>query len=172
MNQYFEKESWKIIAQSDLPYLPTPQDIIEKSFMFVDSNQHLKATRKLIDLGSGDGRVIIHASEKYGMDTTGIEINRELIESTTKKINEKGLGSICRVIENDLYNYPVSEFDLIFCFVLPTNHKYFRHVVENIRKNSIIISIRWPLDDYESLITKISMIENPDGYSVFFYKRN
>jgi SAM-dependent methyltransferase len=169
LGEYFKKESWKIIAQTDLPYLPTSQIVIEEVFKFLSEKELLKDKKTLIDLGAGDGRVIIYATEKYGFMTTGLEINSELIQSTQEKINQLNISEKCQVIEADLYDFDISHQDIIFCFILPSSHNYFKHVIENIRPGAIILSIRWAMDVFSDFWEKSYVINIPEEVPVYIY---
>ena len=57
-------------AEKLAPYYPTPLTVVEK---MLDLGA-LKAGEKMFDLGSGDGRIVIMAAQKYHADATGVEI--------------------------------------------------------------------------------------------------
>src|SRR5262245_17694578 len=69
------------------PFLPSPQLVVEKMLEVA----HIKPGEMVYDLGSGDGRIIITAAQKYKANAVGIEISEILCKSATKKINELGL---------------------------------------------------------------------------------
>src|SRR5580692_5797470 len=69
------------------PYYPTPQSIVERMLDLVQ----LKPGEKMFDLGSGDGRIVIMAAQKYRADATGVELDQDLVESSTAKIRQLGL---------------------------------------------------------------------------------
>src|SRR5579872_4137523 len=65
-------------SQSDdqlAPYYPTPQIVVDKMLQLGG----LKAGEKMFDLGSGDGRIVIMAAQKYKADATGVELNASLV---------------------------------------------------------------------------------------------
>ncbi len=149
---YYQSDRWKIIAQTDLPYLPTPAEVIEQIFVFLRQHKLLQSRKSLIDLGAGDGRVILLAAQEYGLRSVGLEINKELIRSVEKKIQNKNLIQKCEILERDLYDFDVSTFDIVFCFVLPSSHRHFRHVVEHFKEDALVISIRYDLNDFGDLL--------------------
>lgn len=62
-----------------IPWMTTPKHICELAFKkhksFVSSNPHLSSKPlKVIDLGSGDGRLVI-AAARQGYHATGFEVN-------------------------------------------------------------------------------------------------
>ncbi len=174
LQEYYKSESWKVFAQSQLPFLPTPFEAIEAIFSFLDNKGILKPTSLLIDLGAGDGRVIIYASEKYGIPSIGVEINVGMIEATQKIIKEKNLEQICKMLEGDLYDFDVSKADLIFSFALPTNHRYFEKIIRNIKEGAYFISIRYDLDQFNMYWSEKHEIIIPhlEHFKSFVYKKH
>src|SRR5512132_1467239 len=69
------------------PYYPTPETIVQKMLQLGG----LKAGEKMFDLGSGDGRIVIMAAEKFQADATGIEIDEALCKQSLIKIRKLGL---------------------------------------------------------------------------------
>src|ERR1700732_5018560 len=64
------------------PYYPTPQTVVEKMLQLGG----LKAGEKMFDLGSGDGRIVIMAAEKFHANAVGVELDKELSRESTDKI--------------------------------------------------------------------------------------
>src|SRR5438445_509764 len=60
------------------PYYPTPQIIVEKMLQLGG----LKAGEKMFDLGSGDGRIVIMAAQKFKADATGVEFDDSLFNQS------------------------------------------------------------------------------------------
>src|SRR5271166_1353380 len=69
-------------AEKLAPYYPTPETIVEKMLQLGG----LKAGEKVYDLGSGDGRIVIMAAEKFHADAVGIELDKDLCRLSTDKI--------------------------------------------------------------------------------------
>ena len=64
------------------PYYPTPQIIVEKMLQLGG----LKAGEKMFDLGSGDGRIVIMAAQKFKADATGVEFDDSLFNQSMARI--------------------------------------------------------------------------------------
>ena len=136
---------------TEVPYLPS-------------NNQYKKAIDKLditfndkvLDIGSGDGRVLIYASKKYPKSTfVGVEKNRLLvIYSQIKKLilNRKNLEFVCA----DVHNFDISEFDKIYIYLLPefidtillTNKK-------SLKKGCTVVSLHYCLGKEFSKLNNI-----------------
>src|SRR5579885_1381650 len=80
------------------PYYPTPETIVERMLQLGG----LKAGEKMYDLGSGDGRIVIMAAQKFHADATGVELDKDLAKKSNEKIRQLGLEKNARIISGDL----------------------------------------------------------------------
>src|ERR671918_481665 len=69
------------------PYVTSPQQIVDKMLEAVE----LKPNEILYDLGSGDGRVLITAVQKFNAKAVGVELDEKLAKATSEKIEKLGL---------------------------------------------------------------------------------
>src|SRR5262249_4219322 len=79
------------------PYMPSPQAVVERML----EAARVKPGEMVYDLGSGDGRVVITAAQKYKANAVGIEISEVLCRSTIKKVNSLGLSSQVKIIHDN-----------------------------------------------------------------------
>ena len=93
------------------PFFATPQTVVDKMLQLGG----LKAGEKMFDLGSGDGRIVIMAAQKYKADATGVELNESLYRQSMDRIKTLGLASTARVIHGDLLQQDYSSADLLPC---------------------------------------------------------
>ena len=116
------------------PYYPTPETIVAKMLQLGG----LKAGEKMFDLGSGDGRIVIMAAQKFHAQAVGIELNKELCKLSTDKIRKLKLEASCnlsyhcgaplagiraaktaRIVNGDLLKQDYSLADLITVYLFP-----------------------------------------------------
>jgi predicted RNA methylase len=97
------------------PYYPTPQTIVEKMLELGG----LKAGEKMFDLGSGDGRIVIMAAQKFHAEAVGIEIDRDLWKQSMDRIRKLGLEKTARIVNGDLLQQNYSSADLVTVYLLP-----------------------------------------------------
>src|ERR1700677_3471747 len=74
-------------AQKLAPYYPTPETIVQKMLELGG----LKAGEKMYDLGSGDGRIVIMAAQKFHAEAIRVEIDRDLWKQSMDRIRKLGL---------------------------------------------------------------------------------
>ncbi|MBI2028933.1 50S ribosomal protein L11 methyltransferase [Candidatus Gottesmanbacteria bacterium] len=91
------------------PYVPTPQKYIDIMFEFAN----LKKGESFMDLGCGDGRVVI-AAAKIGAKAYGVEINPFLYLLSKFNIQKNGVGKGAQVFLSNLYSVDFSKYDIIF----------------------------------------------------------
>src|SRR5437763_16936862 len=91
------------------PYYPTPDTIVRKMLELGE----LKAGEKMFDLGSGDGRIVIMAAQKFDADATGVELDNDLWRQSSDKIRTLGLTKKARIIHGDVLKQDYSSADLI-----------------------------------------------------------
>ncbi|MEI9814603.1 MAG: methyltransferase domain-containing protein [Acidobacteriota bacterium] len=82
----------------------------------------LKAGERMFDLGSGDGRIVILAAQKYKANGTGVELNPSLVKQSSDRIKQLNLTNSARIIEGDLLKQDYSSADLITVYLLPVGN--------------------------------------------------
>src|SRR5271169_2293722 len=75
------------------PYYPTPETIVGQMLRLGG----LKAGEKVFDLGSGDGRIVIMAAQKFHADAVGVEIDTDLCRQSLARIAKLGLERSARI---------------------------------------------------------------------------
>jgi protein-L-isoaspartate O-methyltransferase len=132
-------------AEKLAPYYPTPQIIVEK---MLDLGG-LKTGEKMFDLGSGDGRIVIMAAQKYHADATGIEMDDDLYRQSMQKIRSLGLEKTARIIHGDIFKQDYSPANLITVYLLPVSNDKVRPLLEKqLKKGTRVVSHDFPFRDW------------------------
>jgi protein-L-isoaspartate O-methyltransferase len=97
------------------PYYPTPETIVQKMLQLGG----LKAGEKVFDLGSGDGRIVIMAAQKFHADAVGVELDKDLCKQSLAKIQKLGLEKNAHILNGDLLKQNYSSADLVTVYLLP-----------------------------------------------------
>ncbi len=166
-----DNSSYKLSCLEDLPYMATPIDVIEDTFNYLVENQKIHPFCRLIDLGSGDGRISDFCSQNLHLKSVGIEIDKEFITESRSQIRKQHLGHYCKVIEADLYEQNLSAFDLVFMFLIPTSHPYFNHVLNSAKSGTIFINTRWPLNYFDSYWKSSHTLQKTPEFPIYLYEK-
>src|SRR5215468_5683246 len=80
-------------AENLAPYIPTPQVVVERMLLA----GRVKVGEMVYDLGSGDGRVVITAAQKFGARGVGVEGQPDLCRQARIRIQSLGLSERVQV---------------------------------------------------------------------------
>lgn len=97
----------------DVVYLPTPPELVNKMLdMAAVTPQDY-----VIDLGSGDGRIVI-AAAKRGARALGVEYDGPLVELSTRLAASERVGDKARFVQADLFQSDFSQATVLTMFLL------------------------------------------------------
>jgi len=156
-------------AEKLAPYYPTPLTIVEKMLELGG----LKPGEKMFDLGSGDGRIVIMAAQKYQADATGIEVVDDLYKQSMEKIRSLGLQKTARIIHGDISKQDYSPASLVTIYLLPSSNDKIRPLLEKqLKKGTRIVSHDFPFRDWTPE-KEITIEDDGEGrsHTLYLYKR-
>ena len=122
-------------AASELPsvsgYLPTPLSVVDRML----EAARVQSGERVYDLGSGDGRIVIRAAQKFGAMGLGIELEPGLCKLARARINEAGLEKQVVIVEGSFFDQDLSKADVVTVFldaramprIKPLVEKYLHH---------------------------------------------
>ena len=102
----------------DAVWVPTSPELVEKMLDMA------KVTKEdfVIDLGSGDGRMVI-AAAKRGARALGVEFNPDMVKLAQQLAKEAGVADRATFVQGDMYQADISEATVLALFLLPENLK-------------------------------------------------
>jgi predicted RNA methylase len=120
------------------PYYPTPETIVDKMLQLGG----LKAGEKMYDLGSGDGRIVILAAQKFHAEAVGVELDKDLVKQSTARILKLGLDKNAHILNGDLLKQNYSSADLVTVYLLPdaVNNKVQPLLDRQLKKGARIVA--------------------------------
>ena len=129
----------------DVVWVPTPQVLVEKMLDIA------KVTPQdyLIDLGSGDGRLVITAA-KRGLRSHGIEYNPDMAELARKNAAQAGIAERATFATADLFETDLSQAQVITMFLLPTLNEKLRPRILDLKPGTRIVSNSFTMGDWKA----------------------
>ena len=100
---------------SKLPYVPTPQIVVDEMLKMAG----VTAKDFVMDLGSGDGRMIITAARTFKASGVGVDIDSKLVDLSNKQAKADGVGDRVKFIEQDMFKADISKATVVTLYVLP-----------------------------------------------------
>ncbi|MFN0100750.1 MAG: SAM-dependent methyltransferase [Bryobacteraceae bacterium] len=110
------------IGQRMAPYVPSPQEIIDRMLEVA----HAKQGDTVIDLGCGDGRILITAVQKFRARAIGIEIDPKIAAQASDTILKLGLQNRARVVRADVFDADLSQADVVTLYLTTSFNEKLR----------------------------------------------
>jgi len=151
-------------ALKGAPYVPTSKKQLEK----ILKNIHFKKGCQLVELGSGDGRLVRYAAKKYNVKGIGIEINPLLVWWSTFLSRREGTSKQVHFIKKNIFNYSLTDTDYLYIFLMPELIiKLVPKFKKELKKGVIIISHGFKIIGFEKLLIHV---EPDKTFSTYYYK--
>jgi len=121
----------------DTPYVPTPQVVVNRMLELAQ----IKPGDTVIDLGSGDGRIMITAAQKYGARGFGVELNPRLVLSSNEEAQRAGVADRVKFLQQDLFKTDFREADVLTLYLLPDVNMVLRpKILAELRAGTRVVS--------------------------------
>lgn len=127
-------------------FVPSPHDVVKKMLELADVSK----TDLLVDLGSGDGRILIAAAEKFGCRATGYEIEKGLVAQSQKKVAERKLKSLVTIEQQDIFKADFKDANVVCVYLLPKQLEKLLPQLERLKPGTRIVSHQFPIPGIET----------------------
>jgi precorrin-6B methylase 2 len=127
----------------DAVWVPTPDALVHKMLDMA----RVGPGDYLIDLGSGDGRLVI-AAAKRGARALGIEYNAELVELSRRNAEAAGVAAAARFVRADLFETSFSEATVVTVFLPPSINLRLRPKLLALRPGTRVVSNTFNMGDW------------------------
>jgi len=144
----------------DVPYVPTPQPVVDAMLQVAKVNKN----DVIYDLGSGDGRIVITAAQKYGTRGVGIDINPERIEEANANAQKAGVTDQVQFRQQDLFKTDLSEATVITLYLLPDVNLRLRPELLKLKPGTRIVSHAFDMGDWKPQQTL-----QVDGKTIYYW---
>jgi protein-L-isoaspartate O-methyltransferase len=112
------------------PYIPSPQIVVERML----EAARVKPGEVVYDLGSGDGRIVITAAQRFGARAVGVELRADLCRATQARVKQLGLQDKVTVIHGNLLKVDLSPADVVTLYLLTSSNERLRPILERALK--------------------------------------
>jgi len=108
-------------AQADevewrVPFITTPGEVVERMLELAGTG----SGDLVVDLGSGDGRIVIIAAQKYGARGLGIELDQRLVEKSRANARAANVADRVRFVQGDVLAAEISQATVVTVYLLPS----------------------------------------------------
>ena len=128
----------------DVVWVPTPQVVVDQMLAMAE----VTAQDRVLDLGSGDGRLVITAAQR-GATAHGIEYNPDLVKLSRRNAEAAGVSERATFEEADLFAKQISEAEVVTLFLLPSLNEKLRPQLLDFEPGTRVVSNTFLMGDWE-----------------------
>jgi predicted RNA methylase len=147
-------------AENLAPYIPTPQVIVDKMLEV----GRVKPGDIVYDLGSGDGRIVITAAQKFGAKGVGVEIRPDLCRKAKERIKSLGLEDRVSMVEGSALRVDLSSANVVTMYLLTSSNERLKPNLEKyLKPGARVVSNEFPIKGWkpvEVLVVQTGNIEH------------
>jgi hypothetical protein len=129
------------------PYVPTPQHVVERMLRMAAVNDK----DFIVDLGSGDGRIVITAARQFGARGLGVDISEQLVDQATTAAHRERVADRVQFLRQDAFKTDIREASVLTLYLLPNILLELRpRLLAQLKPGARIVSHDYNLGDWES----------------------
>lgn len=128
----------------DVPFITTPDRV---TLAMLDL-AGVGATDRLIDLGSGDGRIVITAARRFGARGLGVEIVPDLVAKSLDNARRAGVAGLVDFRVQDLFDTDLAGASVVTLYLLPEVNLQLRPRLLALAPGTRIVSHDWDMGDW------------------------
>lgn len=125
------------------PFAATPMSVVDEMLRLAD----VKPGDFVVDLGSGDGRLVLAAVGSFGArGGLGVDIDPTLVEYSNRQAAKEGLAGRAQFLERDLFDTDVSNATVVTVYLLPiAMDRLQRKLAAELAPGTRVVSHDYPL---------------------------
>jgi len=157
-------------GRGDVVYVPTPQIVVDTML------EMAKVGPKdfVIDLGSGDGRIIITAASKRGARGFGVDLDTVLLKIANQNAQKAGVTDKVHFVEQNLFQTDLSKATVITSYLLPQMNLRLRSKVMALKPGTRLVAHdyhfgQWDPDEQRDLVVPEKKVGQEGMSYIFFY---
>ena len=146
----------------DIFFVPTEQRVVEEMLDLAN----VTGRDVVHDLGSGDGRIVVVAAQKYGARGVGVEIDPALVSRARQVARDAQLGDKVTFVEGDLFDADLSGATVVTLFLSDrVNQRLEAKLKRELKPGARIVSHQFRIGDWVPDRT----VPAADGTSLFLW---
>jgi SAM-dependent methyltransferase len=147
------------IERTGGPYVPTPQAVVDAMLDFA------KVGPKdfVIDLGSGDGRIVLTAAQRYSARGQGFDIDPELVGQSNAEAQKRGLADRVSFVQQDVLQARIDPATVVTLYLLPGMMQNLQaKFMRELKPGTRIVSHDFPFGDWKP--DRETSVDVPEKY--------
>jgi hypothetical protein len=158
-------------GRGDVVYVPTPQVVVDEML----SMAKVTAGDYIIDLGSGDGRIVITAAKKIGARGFGVDLDTYLLKIANATAKKEGVADRASFIEQNLFETDLTPATVVTTYLLPEMNEKLRPKLLQLRPGTRVVAhdysmgAEWSPDQEKTLLVPEKVVGDPGKSYIYLY---
>ena len=140
----------------EVPFVVTPDHVTREMLRLAA----VTPSDVVLDLGSGDGRIVIAAARQFGARGLGVEIVPELVEKSRAHARQAGVADRVEFRVQDLFATDLAQATVITMYLLPEVNLQLRPKLLALKPGTRIVSHDWDMGDWPA--DRVVSVDVPD----------
>lgn len=148
------------------PYVPTPPRVVERMLQLAEVDK----TDTVYDLGSGDGRIVITAAQKFGARAIGVELDDTLAKATEDRIHALKIETRARILNANVFDVDLSEASVVTLYLLTMGNEAVKPKLEsNLKPGTRVVSHDFQISGWVPIRTE-TVRGRPRDHQIYVYE--
>ena len=148
----------------DVPFVPTPRPIVRRMLEVAGTTPG----ERLIDLGAGDGRIVIAAAQEFGARALGVELHPDrfaLIRNSSVSLKPN-----LQALRQNFFQTDLSNADIVTMYLLPSVNEALRKKLEReLRSGARVVTHDFSMPEWTP--SRVELIQGSMGiHAIYLYK--
>ncbi|MFB3777456.1 MAG: cyclopropane-fatty-acyl-phospholipid synthase family protein [Bryobacteraceae bacterium] len=131
----------------EVPLVPSPPEVVDAMLKLAEVGRG----DFVVDLGSGDGRIVVAAAQKFQAAGRGVEINSRWIELARARASEAGVSDRVDFVQGDLFEAAVEDATVVTLYLSSSANVRLRsRLLRELKVGSRIVSHVFDMGDWEA----------------------
>ena len=157
-------------GRGDVVYVPTPQVVVDEMLRMAK----VGPGDYVIDLGSGDGRIVITAAKKHGARGFGVDLDTYLLKMANETAKKEGVAERARFFEQNLFETDLKSATVITTYLLPEMNQKLRPKLLGLKPGTRVVAHdyamgEWDPDEEKTLLVPEKTVGDPGKSYIFLW---
>jgi trans-aconitate methyltransferase len=150
------------------PFVPTPENVVSEMLRLANVDK----TDRVYDLGSGDGRIVIMAAQKFHAEAVGVELDDDLYKQSTERIAALKLQDKAKILHMNMYKVSLKPATVVTLYLLTSVNERLKPILErDLRSGARVVTHDFQIPGWTPEKSLMVMSEVGISHQLYLYVR-
>jgi len=145
-------------AGKDVIWVPSPDQVVERMLQMAQTTSR----DFVVDLGSGDGKIVISAAQRYGARAMGVEYNPDMVKLSRDNARKAGVSDKVTIVQGDFFKVDFGKATVLTLYLLPDLNVKLRPRILALKPGTRVVSHSFDMQEWEP--DELSLLDGKRAY--------